>query len=848
MRLSFRDLLPDRLNRITGNFYPFCDLRAFCLYFIPVIPEGLHGIKKYLLSLATMLCAIHSTAQNENSVVNLEEPAQAVLEKAIISRINAARTEKNLPLFENHGILQKAAEDQAIANRHFNSVSSEQSSAKKSGTAERVRYYGGAFHAAEEYDAAFDIQTKTVLKSGGQEKKATTYAEVADRFVKALLADRAFGVKITDVNLRKAGVGIAANNITPVLFVSLVIASEPYEKYPSFKYNSKSYKVAPYDKNLCKDMERNFAYLAELFSDNLRIIDNRIEFYYHDLAFIESLIQASGDGLAVDILHNDQFACARGNILHPSTVYNGMMLKPVKKSRLLKSNSLKDSKEFRTSLGSLPPGLDSGDVSMSLIIIKDNCACARVAHNVLNGKNIRMLDVDLIIDTISIAERIDSNSKYLEFTVPFEKNKSEYQVEDIKPFLDSIQLNRFNIREIEINAYASIEGNPISNEMLLQKRAESIVSAIREYQLKEAGKRISAKEDWDGFLEAIKHSPYYETDFKNKSHDEIRAILNSDTLKYDVEPFLAGQRRADIRIHVESIFIDSLKPSLLPEKFITAMEEKDLVRAKALQTLMYRSVLNGSLPPAVLTKAKIPQYREYAALANNRIAFQTEFYNGKSRDSLIAGLRMEVEALLGIAPSNGHLNFNKQAIKLYYWASDLNMLVIDEENHIDEVRDFYNDIRRLYNTKVDNYYVNRLLLNYNIIAADFYYEKQDHKNRVKSLKQVFTFVKKAKLNREQTYAMARYFIFQMEIDWAIQIMLPFIREGDYDEEFLITFLGIAVYNDKRVSRESLHQYFADAVQKYPAGFCRMFGQNGMGPEFFTDYTIKDLYCNSCTTK
>ena len=49
------------------------------------------------------------------------------------------------------------------------------------------------------------------------------------------------------------------------------------------------------------------------------------------------------------------------------------------------------------------------------------------------------------------------------------ENKYDYQVEDIKPFLDSIQLNRFNIREIDVIAFSSIEGNLLSN-MKLQKR------------------------------------------------------------------------------------------------------------------------------------------------------------------------------------------------------------------------------------------------------------------------------------------------------------------------------------------------------------------------------------------
>jgi len=417
-------------------------------------------------------------------------------------------------------------------------------------------------------------------------------------------------------------------------------------------------------------------------------------------------------------------------------------------------------------------------------------------------------------------------------------------VEDIKPFLDSIQLNRFNIKEIDVKAYSSIEGNPISNEKLQQKRAESILKAIKEYQLQEVKTKIETEENWDGFYESIKGSPY-DADFRNKDHNEVRSIVNSDTLLYDLEPYLEGQRKAEITIFVESIYIDSLNSENLLEKFNKSIKDEDFIRAKAIQTLLYRAVLKEELDKEVLFDGEIPQFKEYVPLANNRLAFLLEFDGEIHSDSLINALKMEVEALLGVDPSNGHINFNKQAIKLYYWAKDLNILIIDHDNKINQPKDFYKDIRKLYNTKIDNYYVNRLLLNYNIIAADYYYERQDFKNRIRALKQVKKYVKKAKLNREQTLSMSRYFIFQMQIDWAVQIMLPYINKRDFDEDFLLTFLTIAVYDEKHVPEEKLYTFFEIASTSYPAGYCAMFGSNGMSLQYLSDLTLKSIYCKTC---
>lgn len=788
------------------------------------------------------LSALH--AQNLTTRVDLEKFDEAIIREDLLQKLNAKRAEKGLHALSYHDDLAKAAKDQAIYNRKYNNASNEQSKRKKATPALSVQSFGGLFEEVEEYDLGLEVQTKASLGKRKRKKDPETYLEVSDYIVEEWVDERRLDEILFDERFYNIGFGFAGNHVDGILFASIVLGTEEYEKQKGFKYHKKSWKIAPYDRNICKSFERDFSYSSELFSDNLKINKRKIQFYYHDLSLIESMFPTNREMMAVDILFNDQFNCESGNATHPSAVYDGMMLKPIKKSKLLKGNRLKDQKEFSVTLGTLPAGIDTNDISLSLMIIQDKCACNKIPRNVLNGKNIRLLDINLVVDTISIAESVDSNARFLKFTIPFEKNKADYLVEDIKPFLDSIQLNRFNIKEIYIKAFSSIEGNPFANEELQKRRANSILTAIKEYQLQEVATKIETEENWDGFFESIKGSPY-ESEYLGKDHNTVRSIVNSDTLKYDLEPYLEDQRKAEITIFVESIYIDSLENEYLLPKFKKSLEDGEYIRAKALQTLLYRAVKKGEMDKSVLFEGEIPQFKDYLPLLNNRLAFELEFDEGSHSDSLIDALKMQVEAYLGIDPNNGHLNFNKQAIKLYYWAKDLNILIIDEENRIDQVRDFYRDIRKLYNTKIDNYYVNRLLLNYNIIAADYHYEKQNFKDRNRALKQVRKYVKKAKLDQDQTLTMARYFIFQMQIDWAVEIMLPTIRSGEYNEEFLLTFLSIAVYDEKHVKPEMLYKYLETASEKYPEGFCNMFGRTGMSIEFFGDLRIKDIYCANC---
>ena len=767
-----------------------------------------------------------------------------MLKKKLEASINQARSESGLKPLKISEPLNLAAEDQAVFNRKINKAETEQSSKKKATTARRVKYFNGLYHLVDEYGLGMNIQTRTTLKSSSRHKNPSTYTEAVDFYVTEWTTDKHNKDLIFSSAFFEMGMGFAFNDFENVLFITVVLGSEPYVEEVGFKYHKKSYKIRPYERNVCKNFERSFSYLSELFADNIRIQDGHIQFHYHDLNLIESFLQNGKDGLAVDIIKNSQYDCAHGNILHPSPIYSGMMLKPVWKNRLLKANPSKEQKEFVADLGLLPAGLDTNDITFNLLMIQSKCLCKKIAYNDLNGQNIRLLKIDLAVDTLSIAQSVDSNSKYLSFTIPFEKNKYEYEVEDIKPFLDSIELNRFNIKEVDILAYSSIEGNAKINHELQEKRAHSMLKAISEYQLQEVKTKVEARENWEGFMTSIKGSPY-EKEFRGLTQEEIRTKVNFDTSGYDLEPYLADQRKAEIKIFVESIYIDSLTPKYLPEKLKRAIRDKDYIRCTALQTLMYKAVLAGELDQSVLFEGEIPQYKEFIALANNRLAFKLEFDETGNVDSIINDLRMEVEALLGVEEGNGHLKYNKQAIKLYYWAKDLSFLVIDEENKINQVKDFERDIRKLYNTKIHNYKVNRLLMNFNIIAADYYYEKQDFKNRVRALKQVKRFVQKAKLDRDQTYIMARYFIFQMQIEWAVYIMQPFIKEGDYDEDFLLTFLGIAVYDQRNVKQEAYYKYLDLAAEKYNDGFCKLFTKPGMSADFLNDLNVKSIYCENC---
>ena len=806
------------------------------------------GIRIVLLLAFFSLSFAISLAQSPTAKVDFEDPYIDFFEELIRIEINKIREEKGLPTLSINRSLSLAAKDQAKYNFKKNQLGSNQGSAKKASPILRANFFDGEFALVDESDFIIQMGEKTKVKGIRGRLILQTYKDAQEAIISELQENRYDVENLVNPKFHNIGVGTVFIPGLNQIIVSIVFGCEPYEKIDGLKYSKNSYRLQPYDRNKCRSFEREYGYLPELFSTSLKIENGQILFNFHDLNLMESILETSRDRLAVDIVKRDQFDCYNGNRDHPSEIATGYLLKPQKKGKLLRKNPLKEDKKFEAILGEFPSQLDKNNVELNLIIIKDKCNCQTIYYNNYDGKNLRLLDVDFTLDTLSISEDIDSLSRQLNFAIQFEKNKAEYEVEDIKPILDSIQLNRFDIQEIEIKAYSSIEGDSISNEKLQQKRANSILKAIQEYQLKEVQTSVMTFENWDGFKESIAESPFSES-FKNLSKPQIRDLVNTDTLTNQLEPYLEGQRKAEVKIIVESIFIDSLTPRLLPKKFQKAINNNEPILAKGIQTMMLKNVSKGILQPDVLfPDFFIPFTKENMPIMNNIVAFKYKYQTQSDIDSLYEELKSDIIRYHGIDPGNPHISYNKLLIELFYWSRNIHYLMVDKEAKIDQPRDLYKAIRKMYNTKIDNWKVNQLLLNYYIIAADFYYETQDFKMREKSLKNVRKLLRKSNLNREQTYLMAGYFMFQIQMEWAIEIMMPFFNSGDYDEDFLFRLISISIYNEDLVPEKKFIELLDKARELNSDRYCELFGQPNMSFQLLSNPNVKKTYCKTCKSQ
>jgi hypothetical protein len=156
------------------------------------------------------------------------------------------------------------------------------------------------------------------------------------------------------------------------------------------------------------------------------------------------------------------------------------------------------------------------------------------------------------------------------------------------------------------------------------------------------------------------------------------------------------------------------------------------------------------------------------------------------------------------------------------------------------------EIRLLGSSKIERWMINRLVLNYNLISADYFYDNKKFLDREKALENVKKALFSSNLDRNQSYRIANYFMFQLRIDWAIEIMKPFAVKEDIDEEFLFTFLTVAIYNKEKIPEDEYVKYLNRAKKMNKERFCQLFGFPNMSFQLLQNIHVKSLYCETCS--
>lgn len=586
----------------------------------------------------------------------------------------------------------------------------------------------------------------------------------------------------------------------------------------------------------CTGFNRAFIQKPKEVSFNAIRKGDRIYLRVTDEQWLKTIMNDKLDGIAIDLISSDLYRC---NATLPATQVKGTLLKPVYKSTLL-SGLKKDGNSWITPVGTIPTALRSKSLEFNILFLSSNTLCQY--YNIYNVKSYpwKLLDMGIYLDkivydseNISVENEISTDKfKTLRFTVPFEKNKSEYSALDVKPIYDSLNLTDYKISKIKINAYASVEGSVVINTKLQEDRGNSIVTALKSYLKENIETEVRTSENWAEFFQDVQNSSY--ADLGSLPKEEIKQKLVGTTAQ-NLEPILAKHRKGIVTIELLKIErFKTMSDADLIISFNEKLQAGDLENALILQKTLFDRVIKQASPD-LLENMEIPQQVDYADLNNNKAIFG---YYQNARQALIA--KNALENVIKLAPRNKKAHYNIVAIDIF--------LFRNRYEGVDE-KDLKSDILRLKNYGINDKLVQRMMVNLNIIRAEQNQRDKNYKEKDLAVRFIKANYKKTDFSPTDYLSLAQFLTYYDNIDSSIKLLEPVVNKVAVNEDLLYYYLNQTIVNNDLVKTDSYRAILSNAYSQNPKRFCELFKastEDGVTFQLLHNDYLRRSYCDDCS--
>lgn len=270
---------------------------------------------------------------------------------------------------------------------------------------------------------------------------------------------------------------------------------------------------------ICDTLHSRYMNVIRGMGDNTVFEDNNVILYFHDRSLFEKIFKHENDGIAVDLIHPNQFACGAENQLDFSPLYDGILLQPIFRDELFKNNEANSPYRVITKIGSHPGATNLEDYSTASFLIYKGQTCiysypvkipARdYALKPLTPKREDPSNISLVDEGIVETEIIHYNFK-TNITQPFTISKFS------KPVGKFVSAT--------IKSYSSVEGDSASNHQLHTNRANWIEDHLKKtLAIPENLIRTDAKENWE--LMRFQLNYFKMDELAKQSNDSLRKFI-----------------------------------------------------------------------------------------------------------------------------------------------------------------------------------------------------------------------------------------------------------------------------------------------------------------------------------
>ncbi len=801
-------------------------------------------LKKITLILFIAINAINGFGQKKG-----EKPAPSSdfntkeAEQALVRVLNKVRMENKLDTIEYHPILGQAAAIQSADMAKNGKAQLENSKGKYKTTAKRVVSVGGTIKAQE-------LVLGTSIVKG---KGSMSAQELADAAFYKWRVGKQNQVVIKNADFVYASPSVTLDEAGKKVYISIVFGSfntfnsgADKKKELAVPYSGKTKKLKePEDRscNACKKFKD-----WEGLASGLYVEEGKIFIKYANLKALSKFIRKSGDGLAVDVIQRSQYDNPDYNIVDNNLISKGVLLKTVTMSKLYSKNKIKPVKKgsrtikptsLDVQLGVLPKKI-TGPYELNLLIVQDGKLCKVIMPSKIeqgDQESNSPLSMLLMPDSAAYFKppfEPKSESTLLTFTVPFEKNKSDYKATDMEPFLTALQEPDFLIEGLYITAYSSIEGDAKSNEKLQKKRAESIVKALSNMQKAGVVTNVKTTDSWNLFQMEAEDGKY---DYLTKmTKEKAIAEINGKGLSAELEPILGKERFAQIIMDVTYDITGNKEEKFSVSKFNQAMKKNDLKQCMKIQYYIGKQMRNQKYSAEAPSKMNIPFEAKNAGLLNNQVVLHFMYNNNVASDEDY----MEMKKLATLDPANNYITFNNIfcAIKLDSTIGD-----VKAQNEMQK------RIEALYKTEIPKKYVDALNIEwqFKIIESMDSAENSEVITQacIEKIKQFYNIKESSwQNNLKLAYVFARF----KDYKFAASLLSPFISNQTVNENLLFAYASICAKSPELYKSRTFVLALQKAEQANHDRYCKLFGTPNMTFQVFDNPFVKADYKKAACSK
>lgn len=566
---------------------------------------------------------------------------------------------------------------------------------------------------------------------------------------------------------------------------------------------------------------------------------DKLFFQVTDKAWAINLFKKSGDGIAIDVVSKSRYDCDK--IVDKSQI-RGTVLKPVFAKQLVRGFKPSFGNRFKTFVGIVPADLIDEELEFNILFLNNKVLCRYQRIYNLESYPWDLLDMGIYLDSLVYksrkitkgSDKFVTKYKQLKFVIPFQKNKSEYLPEDIKPLYDSLKLTDFNIKKINIKAYSSIEGSIERNLELQKLRAESIAKSMQSFQKPDIETEISSSENWVEFLNDITKSKY--KDFKKLSKKEIKQKVVGP-VSNELEMYLKNHRKAVITLDLEKKDkYKNMTTSVLISTLNKLVKEANVDEALVVQNSLFQK-LKEENSPEKLKQLNVPRQLKFAPILNKNSIIKYDM--NLSYAKIVFD---ELKMLEILAPKNKKIKYNLVVTRFVIWRN--NWENVNEKNFKKQI----NDLKKY---GIEQPLIDRMLVNFHIVKAKKNMRARQYDAKDESLEFIIDTYENVDLSNYDYLSLAQFLTYYSDMDEATYLLDDKVRTLTVDEDLLFYYLNLTITNQYSVESQDYRTMMLNAINMNKERFCKLFNSSldeGVTFQLLENEYLRKTYCENCSKK